>query len=160
MPAARARSLLREFLATATASFQFSGASLSFSGGSNDFVSYFERLLGIPSQNSSFHKLTEEQCESCIDEIVKEEHLGSAKPKSCILIQGFEIPSWRASAIETPSMVAMYYGQTPCISTSFQFATVDDFHHIQQAMADLGLCKLNEKHLKAVKERRGGLKGK
>jgi hypothetical protein len=55
---------------------------------------------------------------------------------------------------DTPSELSMYYGQGQYLSTVLQFATTEDFRAVQKVFADLRLCKLNEKHLKAVKERK------
>lgn len=54
----------------------------------------------------------------------------------------------------TDSHLVMHYGELPCVSTLFEFETVDQFHYVQRVLAELGLCKLNEKHLKPVRTKR------
>jgi hypothetical protein len=100
--------------------------------------------------------LTEEQCERCVEAIARDEEIEGKMARSCILIQSFTVFRWQlqGQTVDTPSEISMYYGQGQYLSTSLQFATVEDFRRIQQLLADLGLCKLNEKHLKAVKERK------
>jgi hypothetical protein len=155
MPAARARLLLKRFLDTAAADFRFSGGALNFLG-SKDYLSEFEALLGIASQHGAFHKLTELQCELSLDAVANDEKHEGRKARSCILIQSFTILRWRLPRVtaETPSEVSMYYGQGAYISTCLQFESVEDFHQIQNTLRDLGLCKLNEKHLKKVREKK------
>jgi len=42
----------------------------------------------------------------------------------------------------------------PCISTFFQFETVEQFLSVKQVLEDIGLCKLNEKYLKPVRTKK------
>ena len=48
----------------------------------------------------------------------------------------------------------MNYGRLPCISTFFQFETVEQFQSVKRVLEDIGLCKLNEAHLKPIKIRK------
>jgi len=142
---------LNNYLETTAMDFRFSGGALDFLG-SKDYLPEFETLLGTASQHSAFQNLTEQQCELSIDAIANNENLGGQKAGSCILIQSFTILRWRVSreTAETPSEVSMYYGQGAYLSTSLQFASSEDFQQIRKILDDLGLCKLNEKHLLTV----------
>ncbi len=76
-----------------------------------------------------------------------------------MLLQSIDISKWRieGQAVATQSRIMLYFGMKPCISTFLQFETTGQFEFIKQALSDLNLCKLNEKHLKPIKR---GLKKK
>jgi hypothetical protein len=73
-----------------------------------------------------------------------------------MLVQSFIVTKWRVGGQEAPtrSLLSIHYGQLPCLSTLLEFETVEQFHIVQRVLADIGLCKLNEKHLKLVKSRK------
>ncbi|MCM3869448.1 MAG: hypothetical protein ND895_01955 [Pyrinomonadaceae bacterium] len=157
MPAERAKARFQEFLATAVAEHKFSSASLSIQDVSGQVVPRYERLIGMPAQNNCFFaRLTLEQSDRCIDELIKDEASAPGAAGHFALAQMFQITKWRVEGQEVPtsSSVTIHYGQLPCISTFFQFETVEQFHSVRRVLEDIGLCKLNEKHLKPVRPKK------
>ena len=69
------------------------------------------------------------------------------------LAQSFQVTQWRIDGQEAPtqSSLIIQYGQLPCLSTFLLVETVEEFQSVQKVLAELGLCKLNEKHLKRMK---------
>ena len=153
MPADRAKARFQEILVTAVAEHKFSSATLSIQDASGQVVPRYERLIGMPAQNGCFYRLTLEQSNRCLDELIKDEASAPGAASHFALAQLFEITKWRVDGQEVPtsSSVTIQYGQLPCISTFFQFETVDQFHSVRRVLEDIGLCKLNEKHLKPVR---------
>lgn len=158
MPASRAKTLFDQFLATAVAEHAFSSASFAIGDPSGQVVARYERLVGSPSRDGRFDRLTLEQSDRCIDELIKDETSAARANVRFALAQGFEITKWRLNgeAVPTQSSLIIHYGQLPCLSTFFQFETVEQFHGVQRVLADIGLCKLNEKHLKPSKPTKAG----
>ena len=157
MPADRAKARFQEFLATAVAEHKFSSATLSIQDASGEVVPRYERLIGMPAQNGCcFYRLTLEQSNSCLDELIKDEASAPGAASNFALAQLFEITKWRVDGQEVPtnSSVTIHYGQLPCISTFFQFETVEQFYSVRRVLEDIGLCKLNEKHLKPVRTKK------
>ena len=157
MPAERAKARFQEFLATAVAEHKFSSASLMIQDVSGQVVPRYERLIGMPAQNGcSFAQLTLEQSNRCIDELIKDEASAPGAAGHFALTQLFESTKWWVDGQEVPtsSGVTIHYGQLPCISTFFQFETVEQFHSVRRVVDDIGLCKLNEKHLKPVRTKK------
>lgn len=157
MPADREKARFQEFLATAVAEHKFSSASLSIQDASGQVVPRYERLIGMPAQNGCcFYHLTLEQSNRCIDELIKDEASAPGAARHFALAQMFEITKWRVDGQDVPtsSSVTIDYGQLPCISTFFQFETVEQFHSVRRVLEDIGLCKLNEKHLKPVRTKK------
>ena len=71
-----------------------------------------------------------------------------------MLLQSVDISKWliEGQPVTTQSRVTLYYGMKPCISTFLQFETTSQFEFIKRVLADLDFCKLNEKHLKPIKQ--------
>ena len=154
MPAERAKARFQAFLAAAVAEYHFGSANLMIQDVSGQVVPRYERLVGMPAQNGcSFAALTHEQSDRCIEELIKDEATDPGAAAPFALAQLFEITRWRIDGQEAPtnSRAIIHYGQLPCISTHFNFETVEQFHSVRRVLEDVGLCKLNEKHLKAVK---------
>ena len=153
MPAERAKTRFDQFLATAVAEHKFTGASLAINDPAGEILSRYERVVGTPSRNARFDALTLEQSERCIDELIRDEASAPDAASRFILAQSFEVTKWRVDGEETPtrSVLSIHYGQLPCLMTIFQFETVEQFQSVQRVLADIGLCKLNEKHLKPMK---------
>jgi hypothetical protein len=157
MPAVRAKARFQEFLNTAVAEHKFSSASFTLQDASGEVVPRYERLVGIPALHGcSFPRLTHEQSERCIDELIKDEASTPGAAGNFALAQLFEITKWRVDGEEVPttSRVSIHYGQLPCISTFFEFETVEQFDSVRRVLEDIGLCKLNEKHLKPVRTKK------
>ena len=155
MPAQRAKKLFDEFLATAVAEHKFSSASLSIQDSSSQVLRRYERLVGMTSRGGYF-PLDHEQCAKCIDELIKDEAFAPGAASSFLLTHSIVIAKWRIDGEEVPtsSRVVMNYGRLPCISTFFQFETVEQFQSVKRVLKNIGLCKLNEAHLKPIKIRK------
>jgi hypothetical protein len=172
MQPVRQRELFAEFLRKAVAEYSFTGGSLSFCGGATlaflpmeaksqrgrvtrDDVRHFEQLLGNPSSDGSFYSLSPQQCEIALAELIQH----SALLPGSMLMQSVDISKWlvEGQPVNTQSEIMLYYGMKPCISTFLQFETTSQFEFIKRVLLDLDFCKLNEKHLKPIKE---GLKKK
>ena len=153
MPAERAKRLFDQFLAAAVAEHKFSSASLTIHDSSGRIVPRYERLVGTLSRNGRFDALTLEQSEKCIRELIKDEASDAGAAGRFNLAQSFEVTKWRVGGQEAPtrSLLAMHYGQLPCLTTFLQFESVEQFESVRRVLADIGLCKLNEKHLKPMK---------
>jgi hypothetical protein len=164
---ARQRELFAEFLKTAVAEHSFTGGSLTFFVGtapaffpleaqaqwghitSND-VRHFEQFLGASAREGAFYSLTSQQCEAALTELIQR----SALLPGSMLLQGVDISKWliEGQPVATQSRVALYYGMKPCISTFLEFETTGQFEFIKRVLTDLDFCKLNEKHLKPIKQ--------
>lgn len=156
MPAERERALLGRFLATAVAGHRFSSAQLSIHDSPRQVVQRYESLVGLISRNGRFDSLTHQQSELCLDQLVRDQAAGAGEADRVRLAQAFELSKWRIDGREVPtrSLLSMHYGELPCISTFFQFETVDEFQGIKRVLDEIGLCKLNEQHLKPIRARR------
>ncbi|HWD90813.1 MAG TPA: hypothetical protein VG938_00560 [Verrucomicrobiae bacterium] len=152
MPAERAKALFSQFFAIAVAEHKFSSASLGIHGSSEQTVQRYERVVGTSSRDRYF-TLNHEQSDRCIDELIKDEAAAAGTVGHFILTQAFEISKWLIDGHEaaTKSIVSIHYGQLPCIMTFFQFETVEQFQSVKRVLEDIGLCKLNEKHLKPIR---------
>jgi hypothetical protein len=151
IPAERAKTLFSQFLAAAVAEYKFTSASLAINDPSGEIVPRYELLVG-PSRDGRFSALTLEQSEKCIDELIRDE-TSAGDASRFALAQSFQVTKWRVDGQEAPtqSSLIIHYGQLPCLSTFLQFETVEQFQSVQKVLAELGLCKLNEKHLKPMK---------
>ncbi len=161
MDARLERELFGKFLATAVAEYKDGGGSLTFRGSSAEIVQRFERLLGVAALNGNFHSLTFQQCDQCLNELLGDAALVSGVFGQTFLLQCVVATKWRIGGQEvaTDSRILLYYGQRAIISTFLQFETIEQFHYVQAVLADLGLCKLNEQHLKLVKTKKAKPKG-
>lgn len=146
--------LFQQFLDKAVGEYKFAIGSLSISDSSDSLVQHFEHLLATTACNGFFPKLTEVQCQKCKDHIIK-----TATPETLgklLLLESYAISKWRVNGhdVATNSRMVLYYGQLPCISTFLRFNTREEFQLIKTVLSDLGLCKLNEKHLSEIKQRK------
>jgi hypothetical protein len=109
----------------------------------------FEKLLGLQALNGFFH-LDQEQTRICLQEIIKHEAANPTGPRPYSLLESINVSHWRINDedVATDSTFDMHYGSLPCLSTFLHFDSIDQFHVVKQALADLGICKLNEKHLR------------
>ncbi|MGC3960660.1 MAG: hypothetical protein QM813_22815 [Verrucomicrobiota bacterium] len=167
MQPARQRELFAEFLKRAVAEHSFTGGSLQFFIGdapaflpleaqgqwghvTSDDVRHFEQLLGTSAREGAFYSLTAQQCESALSELIQR---SSLLPGS-MLLQGVDISKWliEGQPVATQSRLMLYYGMKPCISTFLEFETTSQFEFTKRVLAGLDFCKLNEKHLKPIKQ--------
>jgi hypothetical protein len=150
MQAARQKALFSEFLARAVDAYSFSSGVLNILDASlREDTRRFENIFGAVTDDNYCHTLTSRQFEQCLNEII--EH--NALEPCLLLMQALNISAWsiNGQAIATNSMLNLYYGVKPCISTLFLFDTVEHFQYVKQILEDLHFCTLNEKHLKAIK---------
>ena len=179
MPPARQKALFGAFLEQAVAKCVWTGGSLSlYAGPAPTFlppaaqglwghvtaadVKRFEELLGATARDGGFYSLTPQQCDAALDELIQHPTL---VPGS-MLLSAVDISQWliEGKPVETQSRVTLYYGFKPCLSTFLEFETTGQFEFIKRVLADLDLCKLNDKHLKpnkrgATKKKGGGADG-
>jgi hypothetical protein len=167
MPPARQRELFAEFLKRAVAEHSFTNGSLTFFIGdapvflpleaqgqwghvTREDVRHFEQLLGASAREGAFYSLTSQQCEVALTELIQRSTL---LPGS-MLLQSVEISKWliEGQPVATQSRLMLYYGMKPCISTFLEFEATSQFEFIKRVFADLDFCKLNEKHLKPIKQ--------
>jgi hypothetical protein len=168
MQPVRQRDLFAEFLKRAVFEHSFTGGSLTFFVGAapaffpleaqaqwghvtTEDVRHFEQILGASSRDGAFYSLTSHQCEVALTELVQR----SALLPGSLLLQSVEISKWliEGQPVATQSRLMLYYGMKPCISTFLEFETTSQFEFIKRVLADLDFCKLNEKHLKPIKQR-------
>jgi hypothetical protein len=154
MPAKRAKSLFSQFLSAAVAERKFISSTLHLHNA--QLIPRLEQLIGNSSRDGCFDELTEQQSNQCLDEIINSEAVVSGEMSPFMLNQHYEISKWRIDGQDVPtsSRVMIYYGRLPCLSTLFQFETVEQFRHVKRILEDLGLCKLNEKHLKTLRTKK------
>ena len=166
MEPARQKTLFDEFLKKAVAEHTFTGGTFTLHIGpapaflpleaqgmwghvtSND-VQRFEQLLGTTAREGAFYSLTSQQFEVALNEIIQ----NSALIPGVMLVQSLNISKWliEGQPVATQSMLMLFYGMKPCISTFLEFETSGQFEFIKQVLSDLDFCKLSEKHLKPIK---------
>ena len=73
-----------------------------------------------------------------------------------MLLQGVDISKWliEEQLVATQSRASLYFGMKPAISTFLEFETTGQFEFIKRVLTELNFCKLNEKHLKPIKQGR------
>ena len=144
----RQRKLTRDFFAEGVSEYKFEIGSLTILSSSAQLIQRFERLLKVTAYKNQFSILTQRQCQKCIDEIIKEPSFQITR--QLLLLQCFVISKWRIhnKKVVTNSRIMLFYGLQPCMSTFLQFNSHEEFLIIKNLLLDLGLCKLNEKHLK------------
>lgn len=168
MEPARQRDLFAEFLKRAVAEHSFEGGSLTFFIGeapaflpmeaqgqwghvTDRDVRRFEQLLGCPARDGAFNSLAPEKCELALRELIE----NSGLLPGSMLLQSVNISKWliEGEAVATESRMTLFYGMKPCVSTFLEFETVGQFEFVKRVLAELDFCKLNEKHLKPIKQR-------
>ena len=166
MEPAKQRALFDEFLKKAVAAYSFTGGSLRLLVGAapgflpvemqgtwghvtSEDVRRIEQLLGATALEGAFYSLTPQQCDAALDEINRNRGM----IPGIMLTQGVTISQWliHGRPTATQSMINLFYGMKPCISTFLQFETVEQFEFIRQVLEELHFCKLSEKHLKPMK---------
>jgi hypothetical protein len=136
MSAAREKALFEQFLESGVAESKFVSAS---------------------AQRNGFQMLTEQQCEQHLQSIIADGQAGRGEGNSILLVKHIAVSKWRIDGqqVATCSHFRLHYGQLPCISTFLIFDTMEHFRYIAALLQKIGLCKLNEKHLKRLKAARG-----
>jgi len=153
MPTERAKSLFDQFLATAVAEHKFGYASISIHDPTGQMQSRYEQLTSLTlKRDRRSDMLTEEQCEKCIAEFIKDQNAGGPLPY--LIHQTFDITRWRIRgepSAATVSHLSINYSRRPTLTTLLMFETIEQFQYIRSVLGKLGLCKLNDRHLKPLK---------
>ena len=153
MPILRAKDLIRRFFDLCVAEHRFWSATLFPYEADEGIVARYERLAGGRVQGGRIANLTYEQSEACLAELLKDEALFRANEIHLSLLQQFKISKWRVGYSEplTDSYLGISYEIWPHIETAFQFDSVDQFKQVRRVLSEIGLCVLNERHLKPVR---------
>jgi hypothetical protein len=152
MPAHRASSLLEDFFAKATQNHDLVSASITVV--KNDLLSNrLADILNLPATELSHTRLTGEQANACLQEVIRLESRAAPEARDIHLNEYFKIPVWvvEGRRANTHSMMTMHYGALPCLTTRLWFETEEEFYFIQQLLDAIGLCKLNKQHLKHMR---------
>ena len=62
----------------------------------------------------------------------------------------FTVSKWRFGneEVSTKSFFMLFYTKPLRLTVSLNFESIEQFYHVKGLLEDLGLCKLNEKHLR------------
>ena len=154
----KARDLFGEFLVSAAANYRLASISLWEHQANEQTVARYEKLIGIPVEQRRNTLLTNEQAELCLAELLKDEELFRATASGISLWYTYEITQWKATehgAPPTPaSIITVCYDNYPHLMTELFFNSTIEFERVKVALADVGLCKLNPKHLKETRRHR------
>lgn len=153
MKPAKERELFQEFLQIAVAEYRVGQGSLSISSMESPqlaarSVGHFERVLNAKSFNGFFPQLSEAQIDICFKELVLDEQLRVGQ--DVILLEPISIAKWLVNGRQsvTHSLIVLYYGSSPLLSTFLHFDSLEEFQYIRDVLQSLNLCRLNDKHLK------------
>jgi len=156
MPAGRAHALLRRFLEIAAARFADGPAQLVVHGMDPDLDTRLAQALERSAVASGSYPLTPAGVDRCVAAIAGWEEAHPRAKAPVHLTESFTIEAWRIDgrAVPTQSLLTMHYGALPCLSTFLQFDSEAQFEAIRGHFADVGLCKLDPRHLKGSRARR------
>ncbi len=109
------------------------------------------RLLHTTAAQPTFSKLTEEQFELCLHELLVTPELFESGRDGASVVAYYTIKAWNIAGVkvETNSGLGVYYGAKPIIVPEFSFETMDIFECLQDTLKRVGLCQLNPKHIKS-----------
>jgi hypothetical protein len=153
IPIARVRDFFWRFMDTGVAEYRFQSANLWTSQADVETVARYERAAGISAEHGRIANLTYEQSESCLAILLEDEEAFRAKDVHLSLWQTFAITKWKYSdsAAATNSILGVQYDIWPHLATTLEFGSVEQFEHVKSLLNNIGLCTLNEKHLKPIK---------
>lgn len=152
MSLAAQKERLDKLLSSAALEYRPTGGSLFFTGTSLAFIQQqFRDLLGTETA-CNFSQLTPEQCESCLDTLIRSEAAATAIPL-LQLSQSFDITKWRIGeeAASTESILISHYGTKACLTTMLYFETLEHFECIRKTVQSIMGIELNAKYLKQVR---------
>jgi hypothetical protein len=142
--------LVHRFLATATGEHEFTSGVLSadITSPESDLA---RDLLAIAGKRQ-WH-MPAEATARCVAVLAEWEDRNQRRPECVQLLQACEIREWRLRGrlVPTSSQLNVNYGALPCLSTFLHFDGLEDFELIGKALSDLGICRLNPKHLKPLR---------
>jgi hypothetical protein len=163
MKPSREKFLLDTFLETAAAEYCFASGSVFYQPSMETLFneqpgrecrSHFESILGVESSPHSLTNLGKEQFDLCLNELISNDSLYISGSSGAVLMNSIEISKWRIKGEEssTKSLMNIFYGAKPRISTFLAFRNLEEFNFVNQDLEKLGICRLNEKHLKIKKK--------
>lgn len=156
--------LIDEFLQTAVAEHQFSSGSIIYQRSfetlfddniANESKSYFIKLLSTISGEADLSSLNAEQFDLCLRALQNDNSLFISGKSGITLTSTIKISKWLIDNTEVPteSSLSVSYGAKPWLTTFFTFSDIDEFNYIKHVFNELGICRLNEKHLKTVRRK-------
>lgn len=160
MKPGKQKTLVDEFINKSVSEFQFNNSSVIYQRTldtvfdddlANKSTKIFEDLISASSSDVvDLSNLTEEHFKLCLKELQSNSsHFISGK-SGIILKYGMKISKWLIDNKEVPteSIFIVSYGAKPWVTTFFTFSEIDHFHFVKKSLDELGICKLNQKHLK------------
>lgn len=152
---AKAHQLVDTFLQQAAAEYTFVSASVWTSNTEEPIVARYEHLAGARAMHGHISTLGHEASEVCIAEFIKDEEAFRDKDVHLSIWQTFTVNRWRAREAEalTQSTITASYDIRPHLQTSLTFESMKQFQFVRDVLSSIGLCQLNEKHLKLVTSR-------
>jgi len=111
----------------------------------DEFQEYFKKVLNVNQAQPAFSNLSKEQFDICLNELIKMPNRTGAVVEASYTIKAWKIAGERVS---TYSTLIIHYGANSLITTMFQFNDISEFEYLKQVFQELGICKLNPKHLK------------
>jgi len=158
MPVKKARDLFAEFLASSAASYRLASASLWEHQANEEIVARYANLIGMPIEQRRNTLLTHEQAELCLAQLIKDEKLFREMETGISLWCTYEILQWKAAELGASpppaSVITICYDNFPHLMTELFFNSTIEFERVKVALTDIGLCKLNPKHLKETRRHR------
>ena len=158
MQVEKARDLFGEFLVLAAANYRLESISLWEHQADEQTVARYEKLIGIPVEQRRNTLLTHEQADLCLAELIKDEKFFRATESGISLWYTYEILQWEFAESGSPptpaSVITICYDNYPHLMTELFFNSTIEFELVKVALAKIGLCKLNPKHLKETRRRR------
>jgi hypothetical protein len=163
MKPSREKALMDRFFEIAVAQYSFSSGSVFYQPSMDTLFNeeparlcrkHFEGILDVESSPHSLVNLGKEQFDLCLNELIRNDSLYISGSSGAVLMSGVEISKWRIKGEESPtkSHMNIFYGAKPRISTFLAFRDLEEFNFINQVLEELGICRLNEKHLKTKKK--------
>ncbi len=158
MPLSRVSDLVQRFLEEATEESRLTRSMLWTSGAATDVIQRYEKAIGLLTDDRRPTYLSPSQAAVCLDLLVVDQPGFVADNVHLSLWDQYTIIRWKHQAGQqpTPSEITVRYGARPHLGTTLVFESTEQFLSVRQILASLGLCTLNEKHLKPI---RGKLKG-
>ena len=156
MPAGRAQERLERFLELAVARYTLGPGQLVVHGEEPSLDALLAESVEMSTLGSGSYQLTSEGAARAVAALARWEGEHPGRPAPVHLVRSYVIEAWRIDGrpVATKSMLTMHYGALPCLSTFLEFGSVEEFERIGAVFAEVGLCKLNPKHLKAPRARR------
>jgi hypothetical protein len=154
MPVAKARDLLGKFLVAAAERYYLSRIVLWGHQATAQTVARYEKLMGAPIERDRGTVLTREQAERCLAQLIEDENTFRTSGDGISLWYQYEISEWKGMECgPSPlpvSIITISYGNWPRLQTELFFSSAGEFDRVRRALAELGLCRLNPKHLRPL----------